>query len=308
MTFGSFESICLKTGLPLCSVLGSLNETSPITHGILPSCYTRPVELANTLIFQTGNAFVHIGALAIFLIIIFNVRAKYTAIGRSEMLFLFYLNIVLTICSLVVDCGVSPPASGSYAYFVALQMGLSSAVCVCLLYNGLVCFQFWEDSSRKSLMLLFTVCFLWFVVNFVVSLVTFKSWNTALDDRTTTTLFVVSYVINAIILAVYVVSQLILVFFALDSYWSLGAIILFTFFFVAGQILVYVFSQTICVNSKHYVDGIFFGSVCNLSALMMVYKFWDMITTDDLEFSVAAVEQGYAAFGNEEKRNSQFFS
>ena len=42
------------------------------------------------MIFQIGNAFVHFGGLIILLIIIFNVRAKYTAIGRKEMLF-FYI-------------------------------------------------------------------------------------------------------------------------------------------------------------------------------------------------------------------------
>lgn len=42
---------------------------------------------------------------------------------------------------------------------------------------------------------------------------------------------------------------------------------------------------------------------------MMIYKFWDMITVDDLEFSVANVENGVSAFGavDDEKRNSVFF-
>lgn len=308
MTFGSFESICTRAGLPLCSVLGTVDKNSYFVRGIVPECYARPVELANTMIFQLGNAFIHIGALIVFLVIVFNVRAKYTAIGRSEMVFFFYLNIALTISSLVVDCGVSPPSSDTYAYFVSLQLGMASAVCICLLYNGILCFQFWEDGSRRSMWTLRVICFLWFVVNFVVSLLTFKSWNTALNNGQTTALFVVTYLINAVILAVYVVSQLILVFFALDSYWCLGAILLFTFFFVAGQLLVYVFSKKICVGTKHYVDGMFFGTVCNLFAVMMVYKFWDMITADDLEFSVAAAEHGVNLFGDGEKRNSQHFS
>ena len=57
------------------------------------------------------------------MIIIFNVRAKYTAIGRKEMLFFLYLAIGLIVSSLIVDCGVSPPSSTSYAYFVAVQIG-----------------------------------------------------------------------------------------------------------------------------------------------------------------------------------------
>lgn len=307
MTFGSFDSICSKTGLPLCSVVGAAHESTGFTKGIVPLCYTRLVELANTMIFQVGNAFIHFGAIIVGLIIIFNVRSKYTAIGRSEMLLFTYSYIGLVISSLVVDCGVSPPASGSYAYFVALQLGLSSFLCAALLFNGIVCFQFWEDGSKRSMWSMRAVCFLWFAVTYIVAIVTFKSWNTLLNANNTTGLFVVAYVINAVILAVYVVSQLILVFVALDLWWYLGAIVLFTFFFVVSQILVYVVSHLICDKTKHYVDGLFFGSLCNLFAVMMVYKFWDMITTEDLEFSVANVEHGVSAFGDNEKRASMFF-
>ncbi|KAK6457632.1 chitin synthase III catalytic subunit [Scheffersomyces xylosifermentans] len=307
MTFGSFNEICSRTALPLCSVLGSVNETSAFTRGILPDCYARSVELANTMIFQLGNAFVHFGGLIIILIIIYNVRAKYTAIGRTEMLYFLYILFSLIVSSLIVDCGVSPPSSSSYAYFVSAQIGLASAVCICLLFNGILCFQFWEDGTRKSMWTLRGITVVWFIVNFVIALITFKHWNTALDDRKTTTLFVVSYVINAVILAAYVISQVILVIFALESYWPLGAICLGVFFFVAGQLLTYQFSKQICSGASHYIDGLFFGSLCNVFTIMMIYKFWDMITTDDLEFSVANVEHGVNEFGDDEKRSSVFF-
>lgn len=310
MTFGSFDEICNLTALPLCSVLGAVNETSVFQRGIVPQCYARSVELANTMIFQIGNAFVHFGGLIILLIIIFNVRAKYTAIGRSEMLFLMYLMIGLLVSSLIVDCGVSPPLSSSYAYFVAVQLGISSACCIGLLYNGLTCFQMWEDGTRRSMWTMRILCCAWFIANFIISIIIFKGWNTALNNRTTMPLFIVTYIINAIILASYVVSQIILVVFALDSYWPLGAILLGVFFFVAGQVLTYVFGDKICSGTAHYVDGLFFGSLCNVFTIMMIYKFWDMITTDDLEFSVANVEQGVNEFGtgeNDEKRSSMFF-
>lgn len=308
MPFGSFTEICERSGIPLCSVVGAVNRTSPITTGIVATCYARPVEIANTMIFQVGNAFIHFGALLVLLIIIFNVRSKYTAIGRSELLAYYYLNIALAISSLVVDCGVTPPASGSYPYFVALQIAFASAVCMNLLYNGIVYFQFWEDGLRRSLIAMWALTALWFVVNYIVSIVTFESWGTDLDNRKTTVLFVVAYILNAVILALYVISQLVLVFFALDSYWYLGAIVLFVFFFVVGQVLLYVFSIQVCEGTGHYTDGKFFATVCNLFANMMVYKFWDMITTEDLEFSVANVEQGVSAFGDNEKRYSLYFN
>lgn len=307
MTFGKFDVLCNNTMLPLCSVVGSVNGTSVFEKGIVPSCYPRPVELANTMIFNLGSAFIHFGALLVVLIIIFNVRSKYTAIGRSELLHFFYLYLALTISSLVVDCGVTPPGSSSYAWFVALQLGIVGALCISLLYNGFTCFQFWEDGLTRSMWVLRIISIVWFVVNFIVAMATFKLWGPALNDRSTTALFVVSYVLNAIILALYVVSQLVLVFFALDSWWHLGAIVLFCFFFIVGQVLMYAVNTQICEGTKHYVDGVFFATACNLFAVMMIYKFWDMITVDDLEFSVANVEQGVTAFGEQEKRYSTLF-
>lgn len=37
----------------------------------------------------------------------------------------------------------------------------------------------------------------------------------------------------------------------------------------------------------HYVDGMFFAVICTLLSVMMVYKYWDSITKEDLEFSVS---------------------
>lgn len=300
MTFGSFDTICNKTSFPLCSVVGAVNDTY-FSRGIVPECYARSVEFANTMIFQIGNAFIHFGGLIITLIIIFNIRAKYTAIGRKEMLVFFYIFIGLTVSSLVVDCGVSPPSSSSYPYFVSLQLGFASSTCICILYNGLICFQFWEDGSKRSMWILRLICVAWGVLNFIVSLVTFKNWHTALNNQSPLVVFILTYVVNAVILAAYVISQIILVIFALDSYWPLGAILLGVFFFIAGQVLAYVFSYDICKGVKHYIDGLFFASLCNIFTVMMIYKFWDMITTDDLEFSVA-VEHGVNTFNLEDEK------
>ena len=63
--------------------------------------------------------------------------------------------------------------------------------------------------------------------------------------------------------------------------------------------------------AKHYIDGMFFGTMCSLLAVMMVYKYWDSITKEDLEFSVGGKsnvweirdpllsDDGLAAIGNE---------
>jgi hypothetical protein len=65
-----------------------------------------------------------------------------------------------------------------------------------------------------------------------------------------------------------------------------GDILFGVAFFVLGQIFMLVLSVQICEAAKHYIDGLFFGTVCSLLAVMMVYKYWDSITKEDLEFSV----------------------
>lgn len=87
-------------------------------------------------------------------IMIFHVRSKYTAVGRKEIITFFYLYMALTVISLILDSGVVPLASVVYPYFVAVQCGLSTATCWCLLVNGFVGFQFAEDGTPLSLWVL----------------------------------------------------------------------------------------------------------------------------------------------------------
>jgi len=84
------------------------------------------------------------------------------------------------------------------------------------------------------------------------------------------------------------VSQLILVFRTLDDRWPIGDIVFGTAFFAIAQVLLFAFSVTICDAIKHYIDGLFFFTLCMLLSVMMVYKYWDSITREDLEFSVGS--------------------
>ena len=80
MGFGSFDSICRKTALPLCALVGPQNSISG-GPGILPTCYARSIEVANTIIFEAATDFMHILALIMTTIMILHVRSKFTAVG-----------------------------------------------------------------------------------------------------------------------------------------------------------------------------------------------------------------------------------
>lgn len=192
-------------------------------------------------------------------------------IGRMEITAVFYLYMLLSFASLILDAGVIPPGSDTYPYFASVQNGLTSALCACLLINGFVGFQLYEDGTTLSVWLLRCISFAMFIITGLVSLATFKGWA-GLGPTNTIGLFVVLYLVSGIALVIYVVMQVILVINTLEDRWPLGDIAFGVFFFVAGQVILYVFSNTICNAVQHYLDGLFIATVCNLLAIMMVYK------------------------------------
>lgn len=101
-------------------------------------------------------------------------------------------------------------------------------------------------------------------------------------------LWIIYFIWPAICAAIYIISQLILVIRTLDDRWPIGDIVFGTAFFAVAQVVLFGFSVEICDAVKHYIDGLFFFTVCMLLSVMMVYKYWDSITKEDLEFSVGS--------------------
>ncbi|KAI1435508.1 chitin synthase export chaperone [Xylaria sp. CBS 124048] len=282
--FGDFTDICGTAPLPLCAAVGPISSASSRV-GVETNCFARNIELANTIIFQGASSFLHIIALGMTVVMILHIRGKFTAVGRKEILSFFYIFLALTVFSLIIDAGVVPVGSAPFPYFVAIQSGLTSALVTCLLINGFVGFQLYEDGTPLSLWMLRLCSTVAWLVSFFVSLATFKSWA-GLGPTNTVGLFVVLYLLNGVQLLIYVASQVLLVVRTLEDQWPLGHIAFGVFFFVAGQVLLYAVSTTICNSSSHYIDGLLLATVGNLLAVMMIYKYWDSITKEDLEFSV----------------------
>lgn len=99
-------------------------------------------------------------------------------------------------------------------------------------------------------------------------------------------LWIIFYLMNGSLLIIYVLSQIFLVVRTLDDRWPLGTIASGVICYITGLFVMYGFSIQICEGTKHYVDGLFFGTMTNLLSVMAVYKYWDSITKEDLEFSI----------------------
>lgn len=175
----------------------------------------------------------------------------------------------------------------------------------CLLLNGFVGFQFAEDGTPVSLWVRlssFSVAVLslisppqslrisslivFFLTGFF-AIATFLNLA-SFSSTKPTALWIVEFIFNLACVVIYIILQLILVLRTLDDRWPIGDIIFGTAFFVIGQVIQYGFSVTICDAVSHYIDGTFFAALCTLFAVMMVYKYWDSITKEDLEFSVGS--------------------
>lgn len=267
----------------VCPLLGN-------ALGTVPDCYSRNIDINNTIIFQPATCIIHISAIIITAIIIWHVRIKYTAVGRQEILFLFWLYGISELLVLFLDSAVIPTYSGAYSWFTAIYVGLKTAIFWSLMLNGFVGFQFFEDGTPASVWLMRISSFIFFFVSFIVAAATFEGFGGSLSPEKSKQggLWFFEIAFPIVMVAIYIVSQVILVLRTLNDLWPIADITFGVLAFLAGVIISYGFSNQICSKVSHYIDGTFFAALCMLLAIMMVYKYWDSITMEDLEFSVGS--------------------
>lgn len=284
--FGDFDALCQRSPLPLCALIKPLSSGDDVQFtGVLAKCYARTVIIDNTLIFEIGNAFLNIATLGLIMVIIHLVRLRYTSVARKEMMFFFWSLFLSMLCCLIVDTGVSPPGSASYPYFVSLQLAMYATSSWSLLYSGVCGFGIWEDSSRRSILSLSVSSVAIFIINYVVAFLTFRGAGTFIGPSKTTILFVFTFILNPLLIVLWFCSQMIICFVLLVvNWWAIGSLVLTALFFVASQFMLYGFSRQICEGLNHYADGSLFCTLGFMFCLMMLYKYWEIITFDDDEY------------------------
>lgn len=284
--FGDFDALCQRSPLPLCALIKPLSSGDDVQFtGVLAKCYARTVIIDNTLIFEIGNAFLNIATLGLIMVIIHLVRLRYTSVARKEMMFFFWSLFLSVLCCLIVDTGVSPPGSASYPYFVSLQLAMYATSSWSLLYSGVCGFGIWEDSSRRSILSLSVSSVAIFIINYVVAFLTFRGAGTFIGPSKTTILFVFTFILNPLLIVLWFCSQMIICFVLLVvNWWAIGSLVLTALFFVASQFMLYGFSRQICEGLNHYADGSLFCTLGFMFCLMMLYKYWEIITFDDDEY------------------------
>jgi hypothetical protein len=275
-TFGSFDYFCNQVVMPFCALVGEKIE---------PKCYARNIDIGGNLLFQPATLAILFIALIMTSIMIYHIKSKYTAVGRKEIVLFFYSYMIVIIIELMLDSGAIPASLSIYPYVVALYNGMIIATYIILLLNGFVGFQWAEDGTATSLWIIRGSAIVGFVASFFISIATFKS-IAGFSSESPIMLYLIYFIFCPATILIYVVLQIILVIKTLDDRWPLGDILFSIAFFVIGVVGQYFLSELICNMGDHYLDGLFWGDVFTLLSVMMIYKYWDSITKEDLEFSV----------------------
>ncbi|KAK9694506.1 Chitin synthase, class 7 [Basidiobolus ranarum] len=277
--FGQFTDLCHQFALPICPLVG------PQPGGLEPSCIARNIDIGGTLFLEPGLLIMDLIAMVMTVIMVYNVFLKYTAVGRKEMLIFFYLYFLTLVFDFITMSGLIPASNGAYKYIVAVHISLISTTIWALLVNGFIGFQFAEDGSRLSLWSLRISSLVVFGLVYATTIGTTLSWTTGFSPDKPYVLWVIYWIFNPAAVFIYFVLQVILVVGTLQERWPLGDVILALISFVGANVISHFFSKTICNSTNHYIDGPFFGVIFNLLAVMMVYKYWDSITKEDLEYT-----------------------
>ena len=102
--FGDFEYLCGQASLSICAALKKPE----------PFCYSRNIDFNGFLMFQPSTLVIHVAAVIMTVIMIYNIRSKYTAVGRKEMVMFFYGYLVCTIIEVLLLSNIIPAGSGIY--------------------------------------------------------------------------------------------------------------------------------------------------------------------------------------------------
>lgn len=108
---------------------------------------------------------VDLAAIIMALIMIFHIKRKYTAVGRTlgarvanicsilgrkEMVIFFYLYLGCVLLELLLMSNIIPLSGKMYKYFAAAHIATITAAFAILLCNGFVGFQWAEDGTIAS--------------------------------------------------------------------------------------------------------------------------------------------------------------
>ena len=269
----SFNGICSKVALSLCSVYGETQE-------FIPDCYARNAEGAGRkLIFNPSTLFLHIIVVLSIAFMIYQTNFKQWGPSRKQMLLIMSLYLVSIFLDFLLLSHFIPTTSKAFGVFVGFQIGTWCALFWSVLVLGMMPLFNIEDLRIMSYV---TTAIIGLVVSIISILTALNSGP--FKSKTPTLVFVFFVVLNVVFVALTLCSQVYVVLVKTTDRYLLGVLGFGLVFFTLGIIML-VASTSICNSSSgHYLDGIFLSTIFNLLTMMMVYKYWDSLNQQEVEF------------------------
>ena len=206
------------------------------------------------------------------------------------MIYFFYLYLLDVILGLLLVGNIIPVTMiGFYNTVTAMQLGCVAGTFWVLLMNGFVGFRWAEDGTLRSLWIFRLSTLAVWSVFFIISLCTFNEWGGLGHSNNSMLWFLlVCFILGCML--IYFITQIVLIS-SLDEYWALGPFLLGMGCFSLAAVFFSVAGVPICKVTGHYLDGMFLGEICMLLSVMMIYKYWDTITGEDLEYALPFLEE-----------------
>jgi hypothetical protein len=228
------------------------------------------------------------------------------------MIYFFYLYGLDVFLGALVCNNIIPIAATSlYRVVTAAQLGCVACTFWVLMLNGFVGFQWAEDGTKRSLwffrissLAVWTTFFVltwWCIFTEATQLETY-SFSIAAHQQV---LFFGFFSFVAGCIFVWTVCQMVLMR-SLNDYWALGPLTMAFLWFGLGMALMWGLGVPICRATQHYLDGMFLMEICNLFSVMMIYKYWDTITREDLEYALPHVPVAQGEFSPRQEEDAFF--
>jgi hypothetical protein len=97
-------------------------------------------------------------------VMLFNIKSKYTAVGRKELTLFFYLYFLDTVLEMLLVSNILPFGTVTYKVnnfgikiFSSVQVAAISGTFCSLMLNGFIGFQRAEDGSRYSIWVIYSM-------------------------------------------------------------------------------------------------------------------------------------------------------
>ena len=269
----SFNGICSKVALSLCSVYGPTNQN-------IPECYARNADSNSKLIFNPSTLFLHIVVFLAVAFMIYQTNFKQWGASRKQMLLIMSLYLLAIFFDLFLLGHIIPATSGAFKVFVGFQIGTWNALFWSILVLGMMPLFNIEDLRIMSYI---TTAVIGLVVSIISILTAFDAGPFKSD--TPVLVFIFFVVVNIIFVALFLASQIYVVLAKTTDRYLLG-ILGFCLVFFSISLLMLGVSSDVCQGKfiDHYVDGIFFSTIFNLLSIMMIYKYWDSLNQQEVEF------------------------